>query len=109
MAMDQLDEIQTARVALDEAWRQLAPVVDEAKSLQHQAELDPAMLSDRWVQATSRWLTAFQRQLGAVQTVHDAAEAGKRVPVSEIRSAREAAEKLSEIYSDLAQQMRQPA
>jgi hypothetical protein len=51
----------------------------------------------------------FDRQLAAVQTVYEVTEAGKKVPVEELRSAAEAAEKLLQIISDLEQRVPQPA
>jgi hypothetical protein len=107
--MAELNDTEVARVTLQEAWRQLAPYIDRARRLQEQATRDPSKQADRWVQTNARWLSVFNRQLAAIQTVYEATEAGKRVPVDELRSASEAADKLLAIISDLQQRVPQPA
>jgi hypothetical protein len=89
-----LNETEVARVALEEVWRQLAPVVDEAKELQSDAAQNPSRLDDPWVDAHVTWLTVFERDLAAVQAVYAAAGNGAKLSAEDIRRAREAGEKL---------------
>jgi hypothetical protein len=92
------DEIDTARLALDEVWRQLAPVVDKARHTQLEVAARPKLQEeDPSVDALVRWLSIFDRELGAVQTVYEAANAGANLTPEEIYVARNIAEKLKGI------------
>lgn len=101
MKVPELNDTEVARRALQEAWRELAPQVDAARRLEAQAMHEPSIQKDLWVQTNARWLSTFSRQLDAIQTVYEATQAGKKVPLSELRSANDAARKLLEILSDL--------
>jgi hypothetical protein len=89
-----LDESGTANVALDEAWRQLAPRVDEAKRLQADAARDPDLLTDAWTVALIRWANVFEREIAAVQKVHEASSRGGRMAPGDVRTATDVAHKL---------------
>lgn len=91
---DRGSDIGTARLALEEAWRELAPIVDAARSLEARASQNPSLLSDPWVAAHTRWLQLFDREIKAVEAVYDAASAGSRLSLDGIRAARDAAQKL---------------
>jgi hypothetical protein len=94
-----VNETEAARVALEQVWHQLAPIVDEAKELQSDAAQNPSRLSDPWVNAHVSWLTVFDRDLAAVQAVYKAAGNGAKLSAEDIRPARDAGEKLLEIIS----------
>lgn len=106
------DEIEAARLALDQVWRQLAPVVDKARHTQLEVAESPKLQQeDPTVDALVRWLSIFERELGAVQTVHDAANAGAKLTPEEIYVARNIAEKLKslvETVSDQADEVEAP-
>lgn len=104
-----LDEVETSRIALEERWRELATIIDEAKQLDALAKRDPIKLDDPWVTAHIRWLNLFEVELAAVQAVYDAVTAGAKLEASEIRSARIAADKLLEIIQTARSRMPQPA
>lgn len=88
------NEIEAARLALDEIWRRLAPVVDEARHAQLEVAAKPALQKDPSVDALVRWLSIFTPELGAVQTVHEAANAGAKLSPEELYVARKIAERL---------------
>jgi len=92
------DEIETARLALDEVWRKLAPVVDKARHTQLEVAAKPKLQEeDPTVDALVRWLSIFDRELGAVQKVYEAANAGAKLTPEEIYVARSIAEKLKDL------------
>ena len=97
--MAALDETRVARQALDVVWRHLAAFIDEAKRVQSEASRDPEMLNDPRFQALDRWLFLFDRELAAVQTVHDAAEAGSPLSPEELRIARHTGARLLDVVS----------
>ena len=103
-----VNETGAATVALAEVWRQLAPLVDEAKRLEFEASRDPDRLRDRWVVAHVRWLTVFEREIAAVQKVHETMEAGARLSHEDVRAAREAGEKLLSIIEEARERVRVP-
>ena len=108
MASLNVNESGTAMVALAEVWRQLAPIVDEAKRLESEVPRDPSRLHDPWVVTHVRWLTVFERELAAVQKVYETAEAGARLSPEDVRAAREAGEKLLSIISEARERVGMP-
>jgi hypothetical protein len=95
--MSALNDTAVARQALDVVWQRLAVIIDEAMRLQSEATGNPELLSDARVRALDRWLFLFDRELAAVQTVHDAAESGSKLSTDEIRVARQTGEKLLDV------------
>jgi hypothetical protein len=91
------DENETARLALDEIWRRLAPVVDEARHVQLEVAAKPKLQENPSVDALVRWLSIFDRELGAVQSVYEAANAGAKLTPEEIHVARRIAQRLMSI------------
>ena len=86
-----INEIEAARSALEEVWRPLVLEIDRAKDLKAEVAKDPTRANDLTVQAYIRWLGAFERELAAVQTVHESAAV---LDLEDIRAARTTAEKL---------------
>jgi hypothetical protein len=72
--------------------------VDDAKRLQAQAAEDPSMLTDPLVQAETRWVSLFDPELSAVQTVYESAESGAHLSPYVLRSATAAATELVRIH-----------
>jgi hypothetical protein len=85
------------RVALEDAWRQLASIIAESKDLDVETKADPNRLNDPWVVAHVRWLSVFNNELAAVQTVYEALQTGVKLDSEDIRAARAAADKLLEV------------
>jgi hypothetical protein len=83
--------------------------VDEARQAQLEAKRNPALLRDPRVEAETKWLSIFDRELAAVQTVYQAAQGGGRLSTEELYTAREAGEKLLGIISEAQQQTSQVA
>lgn len=108
-AMADFNETDAARVALEQTWYQLAPIAAEAKQLQGEAAKSPGRLRDPWVDAHVRWLSVFDRELSAVQTVYESAEAGAKLSADEFLAAHNAGEKLLQIISDTRERVPQPA
>jgi hypothetical protein len=92
-----LNETGTASVALDETWRQLAPIVDEAMKKKADAARDPDLLNDSWNVALIRWASVFEREIAAVQKVYEAAKGGARLSPDDVRAATQVAHKLLHI------------
>jgi hypothetical protein len=102
MTPPSFDETETARLALDEVWRQLAPVIDKARHTQLEVAAKPKLQEeDPSVDALVRWLSIFDRELGAVQTVHEATNAGAKLTPEEIYVARNIAEKLKGLIESI--------
>jgi hypothetical protein len=99
--MAELNDTETARAALDDTWRQLAQWVERVKDLEALAAEQPELLRNDQNLAALRLLTAFDRELAAVQTIHDAAASGRKLPSDELRAARKTAEKLLEFVADV--------
>ena len=97
--MAELDERQAARVALERVWQDLDPIVDEATARKEEAARNPSLLSDPRVEAETRWLWLFERELGEVQTVYTSAESGAKLSTEALRSASEAGRKLLDIIT----------
>lgn len=104
-----VNETQTAGVVLSDAWRQLAPIVDEAKQMQREVRQDPARLRDPWTQTHVEWLTVFEPELAAVQKVYEAVDAGAKLNADDVRAANDAAAKLYDIVSQARARVPQPA
>ena len=95
------DETEAARLALEEVWRRLAPVVDEARHKQLEVVASPTLQENPSVDALVRWLSIFDRELGAVQAVYEAANAGARLTPEELYTARKVAEKLMNVIDEV--------
>jgi len=104
-----VNETEAARVALEETWRRLAPVVVEAKELQAEATHTPALLGEPWGSALNRWLIVFDREIAAVQAIYEASQKGTKVSVEDLLAARSAAEKLLAIISETRERVLEPA
>jgi hypothetical protein len=103
------DDAETARLALDKVWRELAPILDEARDLQLQVAQKPSLSTDPWVGVHTGWLQVFERELDAIQTVYNTTEAGAKLSVEELRATREVAEKILGFIVQGQQRIRQPA
>jgi len=86
-----VNEAETARVALEEKWRQLASEVERAKQFKAATADNPRLADDPLVQAYVRWLDTFEQDMAAIQTVHDATTP---VPLADLRAAQRAADEL---------------
>jgi hypothetical protein len=86
-----VDESETARLVLRDTWRRLAPYVDRASALKAEMASDPARAADPEVATYVRWLSAFEQEIAAIQTV---AEGAERLPIEDVRVARTTGEKL---------------
>jgi hypothetical protein len=106
--MADLNDTEAARVALEQTWFRLAPIVDEARHAQEEAARNPSILRDPSVEAQTRWLFVFDRELAAVQTVFEAARGGGKLSSDELHAAREAGEKLFGIISEAQERAPQP-
>jgi hypothetical protein len=100
-----VDEKETARVALSQAWKQLAPIADDARRLQSESTRDPSLLNDSWVVALIRWSAVFEREIAAVQKVHEAAEGGSKLPLDDVRTAVSIARKLIDTIGTAAERV----
>jgi tetratricopeptide (TPR) repeat protein len=92
--IERSSDVETARLALDSVWRELAPIVDEARRLNLDASRNPSRLRDPWVQAHTRWINLFDREIKAVEDVYAAGLKGGRLSVESVRAAQATAEKL---------------
>jgi len=106
--MADLNDTEAARVALEQIWYRLAPIADEARHAQEETTKNPSLLRDPWVEAQTRWLSVFDRELAAVQTVYEAAQGGAKLSTDELYAAREAGEKLLGIISETRERAPQP-
>jgi len=84
-------------------------VIAETKELESRAKEDPALIQDPDYQAHTRWVSLFQDELGAVQTVSEAIQSGARVPTDEVVAARRTGKKLLELASTMSQELSEPA
>lgn len=100
MADLKLNHAETAATTLDDQWRQLAPIIDEASRVKDEATRDPSLANDPWVVAHLRWLTLFERELAAVQTVHESSENGASLPAEDLRTTSDVAERLLDAISE---------
>jgi hypothetical protein len=91
MAKFAIDDDQMAQAALDDTWRKLAVVVDKAKA----AAEDPDVAAPQERELYQRWLSTFNEELGAIQTVHDASSS---LRADDLRVARDTAEKLLDAF-----------
>jgi hypothetical protein len=104
-----LNETEAARLALDEIWRRLAPVVDEARHRQLEVSDQPALQQqDASIDALVRWLSIFDRELAAVQTVFEAANSGARLTPEELYTARKTGEKLMNLIEEVPPGTKEP-
>lgn len=101
-------EAAAAATTLDERWRQLAAIIDEATRLKEEAAEDPSRANDPWVVAHLRWINLFERELAAVQKVQQAVGAGAKLAPDDVRAASEAAEKLLGIIMDGRERVTHP-
>lgn len=101
-----IDETRTAEIALDEAWRQLAPIIDRAQALKNEVAREPSRREDRQVDLFVRWLDTFQQELAAIQMIHDAAP---RLTAEDLRAAHMTADKLLHAIGDAQSQLRDSA
>ena len=95
MAKFSIDDDQMAQVALDDTWRKLAVVVEKAKA----ATEDPSLVDAGEREVYQRWLSTFDEELGAIQTVHDSASS---LRADDLRVARDTAEKLLDAFYSVA-------
>jgi hypothetical protein len=84
-------------ITLDVVWKSLADAVRQALQARLEATRDPRLFEDPQVRALDRWLFLFDREIGAVRTVHDAVEAGARLSPDDIRVAQHTGERLLEV------------
>jgi hypothetical protein len=95
--MSELNEIETAKVALEEIWRQLAQAIEQARHVQLEATRNPSHLTDPEVDAQLKWLTVFEPDLADIQAVYEAALGGARLSPEELHSASKAGQELMEV------------
>jgi hypothetical protein len=107
--MAQLDVNAAFAVSLRQLWERLAEVIAETKELEHEAKDDPALARDPEYRAHTRWVSLFQDELGAVQTVSEAVQSGVNVPAEQVLSARRTGKKLLELAGTMSQEMSEPA
>jgi hypothetical protein len=86
-----IDEHQLERDALDEAWRELAPVIRTAQERKEEVAENPERARDPEVEAYVRWLDTFNQELAAIQAVRDAAPA---LSADDLKVAHQTAQKL---------------
>jgi hypothetical protein len=109
MVQLELNDVEASRLALEKVWEQLALGVDRAKSFGEASKQDPAVLNDPLAVAYLRWVTVFEREIAAVQTIADAAREGDKIETEKIRAARIAGDKLLEILERAQSQVLTPA
>jgi hypothetical protein len=97
--MADLNTSAAIRNSLEQVWGQLADAITEAKLLERRAEKDPELRRDPVARDHMRWLSLFERELGAVQKVYDAASAGVNIPEEQMLVADEAGRELLRILS----------
>lgn len=102
MGMGNDDDAQTARIALEETWRQLAPIVDHAKVLKEEVVRDRTLAEDPQVDNAIRWFDTFNQELSAIQAINNAAE---EASADDLRAARATADKLLETLNKYAPQV----
>jgi hypothetical protein len=95
--MSSLNERSLAQKALDDVWQRLTTVINEARRLQAEAVRDPRLYNDARLRALDRWLFLFADELGDVQAIHDAGEAGSRLRPRDLWLAQETGERLLEV------------
>jgi hypothetical protein len=96
-----------ARLEFESAWLQLAPLIDEARGYQALANHDPSRFGDPWVEAHTRWLSIFDRELSAARTVHEALEGGAKLSADDIAAAAHSARRLLESLQEGRQRAEQ--
>jgi hypothetical protein len=96
-------------VALGQLWERLAEVIAQTKELESKAKDDPALVNDSDYVAHTRWMSLFQDELGAVQTVSEAMQSGAKVPDEEVLTARRTGKKLLELAPTCASEISEPA
>ena len=98
-ASPQLDELAlkaAERGGLEQAWRVLAPNVEQARTIRAQAD-KPDLLNEPRNKVLVRWFDAFERQIAAVETLYNAAmDPSLNLPLDDLRLARKTAEDLLE-------------
>jgi len=104
-----LDVNAAVAVALSRLWERLAEVIAETKELESRAKDDPSLVRDPEYQAHTRWVSLFQDELGAVQTISEAIQSGAKVPVDEVAAARRTGKTLLELASTMSQELSEPA
>jgi hypothetical protein len=109
MSESAVNETEAARVALEEIWRQLAPIVVEGKELQSRATTNPAVLDEPWGAALNRWLIVFDREIAAVQAIYEATQQGAKVSGDDVRAARSVGEKLLSTITETRERIPTPA
>ncbi len=101
-------ELKAAQEQLHNVYTEVERAASSASSLKIAAKQNPELLEDSWVDARIKWLDLFDREISAVETVNQAAEAGK-LSLDEIRAGRQTGEKLLEILSRARERTLQPA
>jgi hypothetical protein len=91
----------TAETALEDAWRQLAPVVDKARVHREEIMQDPKRADDPEAATYVRWLNTFDQELATIETLHEAA---RELSASDLRAARTTAEKVLGAFEQVAAQ-----
>jgi hypothetical protein len=104
----ELNDTEAARVALEQVWRELATLVDDAKARGEAAAQNPSLLADPRTDAETRWLWLFDRELSDVQTVYRSAESGARLSTESLRAAAEAGKKLRDILQQARDRVSEP-
>jgi hypothetical protein len=93
-----ISETDRAREAFEQAWRVLAPNVEQAKAVRAQAATNPDLLTDPNNQALVKWLDAFEKQLVALDSFHDATSRADPslnvVHLGDVQLARDTADEL---------------
>ena len=85
------------RAALEQAWRVLAPNIEQARAIRAQVVESPELLNEPRNKALVTWFDAFERQCVAVETLHNAAtDPNVELPLSDLQLGRKTAEDLLE-------------
>lgn len=82
-------------VMFELVWARLAKAIGEASKARAEAGQNPELLEDdARVKALARWLFLFDPEIGAVQAVHEAVEAGSDLTPEDLDLAQRTGEKL---------------
>jgi hypothetical protein len=91
-----------AATTLEGVWRELAPIVNEAKKLDAESRRNPKLLNNPWVVLHARWLYVFGDDLDAVKTVYESTQNGSapRLSTDDVQRAEEVARKLLDYITE---------
>jgi hypothetical protein len=69
-----VSESERQLAALEQTWRALEPMIQQARQVKSLAPEKPELLQDPRNNALVRWLDAYPREIVALETLYDAAE-----------------------------------